>query len=344
MHDAGERLSMPVTPIQARVAALVADELGDRPEVDIVQRSPLGPHALRIDDRACQTHDIADWAGRQPWVDGVAERPRHVYLRIDVEVLVRWVCEGFAVPGAPWAHQGTGRWAVLRCPPAANNDGQSLDARRVVTTAHALGALLRASGYEVAEHEEGGVAANALVAVLDGATRALTVGGVDVRHGALRARHDGSVGVAELINELQYGSGCAHERLAFALLRTPRARRADLDEARLFRSARELDAMCAACRAPERLPETGPPSVAALRALAGELDTVGQVIARALAAMDPAIVLRRARSLTARLPDGAHDPWGDALTATARGVVGALLQMSAIEGERVGDPGDSIVL
>jgi hypothetical protein len=280
----------PVTPVQARATALITEALGTSLDVGVAVRSPLGPRALRIQVAAGKgpsSRDVAAWAERQRWIDGVAERPRHVYARVGVDALRNWVTT--TEPAM------TGRSVTLSWSRAT----QSLTSFRIAMTADALEALLRWCGDEVRRADSG---SGQLAVECDGGRSTVPVAGVDVRHGPLPARHGGTVGLTDLLTEI------GRERLAFGFLRTARPRRVELDDDWLARVEKEYDFIVGACEVPDA---SAAPSDDAVRALALEVDALPVVLARAVGDLDPAIVLRYGRSLAERLQDADDAPLFD---------------------------------
>lgn len=348
MTDPRHRERQPITPLQARVGALVADGLGRPVPVHSADRSPVGPRALRLAlaaPGAPPSHALAEWAERQAWIDAVAARPENVYIRPAVAALEEWLQVDLADPAAACAAGRRDRVTVV-CPAAPEMD--SLTAFRLARCADSLAALLRLCGGGLVVHDGTDAPLRTLVVrEHDGRRRELPVGNVDVRHGALRARHGGLVALDDVLADMDaHEPPSAHARLAFTLLRTPRARRVTLDDTRLARSTHELATLVGACRPPSGAPEAaGTRRPESIRALVLELDRLPSVVARAADAFDPAVVLRYAELLGGLIrelePAAALDP-------VARSALRLALEAAGISQDdldrKAGDLHDAVLL
>jgi hypothetical protein len=324
----------PTGAVQAQVLALLNSYGEGDFTTTIAQRSPLGPRTVRVGagegrERASQVacEDLARWLASQPAVDAVSARPPHVYVRVSTDALRAWVAGGFAVTDSA---EGADQLAVVRFAEPDETQPRSLDAFREAAMGRAVVALLGSRGFDLVIER---VAAGALVEAEPDAELAATrvvvgsafpggaedllapVGGVDVRHGALRARHGGSVSAEDLLHDLRermagrfvranagtepWRDAYAQALLTFALLRTPRAQRVQLDDDKLRREAGDFDAVLAA----RALPRTGVVDDVgedAVREMAVELDLLPIVVGRAAQALEPTFLTRFARSLAER--------------------------------------------
>ncbi len=319
--------------VQAHVLALLNDYGDGDFTTSIAQRSPLGPRTVRIGtggDRERASHvaceDLAQWLASQPAVDAVTTRPPNVYLRVSTDALRAWVADGFSVMEGT---EGIDQLAVVRFAEPDGKRPRTLDEFREAAMGRAVVSLLGSRGFDlVIERVVAGMEPEVDEDAELAATRVVVggafphaaddllapVGGIDVRHGALRARHGGSVSAEDLIGDLggerlsgrfirkadeQASRAYGEALLTFVLLRTGRARRIAIDEDKLRREAADFDAILEA----RALPRTGVVDDAgedAVRELAVELDLLPIVVGRAAQALEPSFLTRFARSLAER--------------------------------------------
>ncbi|HEY6780504.1 MAG TPA: hypothetical protein VI111_06075 [Thermoleophilaceae bacterium] len=350
--------------VQAQVLALLNDYGEGDFTTTIAQRSPLGPRTVRIGagsgrERPSQVacEDLAAWLASQPAVDAVSARPPHVYLRVSTDALRAWVADGFSVIEGT---EGANQLAVVRF---AEPDGQrprTLDEFREAAMGRAVVALLGSRGFDlVIERVVAGEEPEPTSETEFAATRVVVggafphdaedllapVGGIDVRHGALRARHGGSVSAEDLLGDIsgerltgrftreadtEASKAYAEALLTFALLRTGRARRVQLDEDKLKREAADFNAI----REARALPRTGVVDDAgedAVRELAVELDLLPIIIGRAAQALEPSFLTRFARSLAERTRAArAYMPATDPLWPAVDEAIDLALSMAGI--------------
>jgi hypothetical protein len=302
-------------PVEFQVLAMLRDCAGDGFETSIAPRSPLGPRAVRVQLKDAPGRPSPEaWQALgsvledQWWVDAVAPRPRHLYLRVTTDALRTWVAAG-SVPVA--GEEGAGRsirvWLRER-------DPASLEGRRQAAVGRSVAALLASRGFKTS------VAVGAPPAPEGAHLVPVDLGEVDVRHGPLRARHGGSVNVDDVLGDVNdrlapspapagWGDLHAEALLTFVLLRTPRARRIQLDDETLKREAAAFASLLEAraiadtrAAAPDGAglgPATG--SEPAARELASELDLLPGTAARAAEALEPALLIRFTRSVADRV-------------------------------------------
>lgn len=323
--------------VQAQVLALL-NEYSDADFVtSIAQRSPLGPRAVRVatvEERDKASHvaceDLAHWLANQPSVDAVSSRPPHVYLRVSTEALRSWVGEGFtdhSVVGAA----GGAQLAVIRFCDPDEDRARTLEEYREAAMGRAVASLLGSRGFDLvierwsadAEPEAEPDAELAATFVVVGSAFPRTtddllapVGGVDVRHGALRARHGGTVSAEDVLGDIggrlagrfargiddgaAWRSAYADALLTFTMLRTGRSKRVVLDEDKLRREAAEFDEILAA-RTDPRVGVVDDVGEEDVRQLAVELDLLSVATARAAQSLEPSFLIRFARSVAERV-------------------------------------------
>jgi hypothetical protein len=324
--------------VQAQVLALLNEYSDGDFVTTIAQRSPLGPRTVRVAtaaerERASRVacEDLARWLANHPSVDAVSSRPPHVYLRVSTEALRSWVGEGFAEGTVVGDTGGGEQLAVIRFAEPEGDRVRTLDEFREAAMGRAVASLLGSRGFDLVierwspDHEpepEPDAELAATVVVVGGAfprsndDLLAPVGGVDVRHGALRARHGGTVSAEDVLGDISermagrfarkvdpaagWRESYADALLTFAMLRAGRSKRIALDDEKLKREAAEFDAVLAA-RAEPRVGVVDEVGEDDVRELAVELDLLPMVIARAAQALEPSFLIRFARSLADRV-------------------------------------------
>jgi hypothetical protein len=335
-------------PVESRVLALLHECAGGEFETSIAPRSPLGPRVIRVQLREATAaaspeawQALASVLEGQWWVDAVAPRARHLYVRVTTEALRGWVAAG---SGPVTGDEGAGRsvrvWIRAR-------DPGSLAGRRQAAVGRSLAALLSSRGFEtsVVTGEPAARGRGRLVPV--------DLGEVDVQHGPLRARHGGSVTAADVLGEIRdrlapspalaaEGDRYGEALLAFLLLRTPRTRRVQLAdeilerEASAFASVLEAWAIAGTrAAAPDGAglgPVAGDGSEPAVRELATELDLLPGVAARAAEALEPGLLIRFVRSVADRVHAAkTYLPAADALWPAAGEAIDVALSLAGVE-------------
>lgn len=333
-------------PVEAQVLALLRDCAGGEFTASIAPRSPLGPRAVRVQLDGVPGGSSPDaWQALasvledQWWVDAVAPRRQHMYVRVTTDALRAWVAAGL---GPVAGDEGAGRTIRVWL---AGRDPGSLGARRQAAMGRSVAALLASRGFETSVVVGAAPNGGHLVPV--------EIGEVDVRHGPLRARHGGSVNVDDVLGEIrerlapshalgEWSDRYAEALLAFVLLRTPRARRVQLDdemlrrEASTFESVLEARAIADARTAVSAGGGSGPPAGGgaeqAVRELAAELDLLLDAAARAAGALEPALLMRFLRSVADRVHAAkTYLPAADALWSAAGEAIDVALSLAGIE-------------
>ncbi|HMI90654.1 MAG TPA: hypothetical protein VK509_04785 [Polyangiales bacterium] len=261
-------------PAQVRLLEWLSERVPDcELDIAVAQRSPAGPWAFKL-HAPNRVPTCAALLQAESWVERVAVRPQHVYVRVGCERLCEWVAEGFA-DGAAAARvvggaEGRGRSVLVRAVDVdalvAAGVPRPLRMFRETAVARSVAALLRSRGFEVGldllapgreTYDDVWAAAPGSVThtVVVGSgvplpselergdhVVHLPVGEVDVRHGPLRARNGGSVSADDVVAEVAAVSGSEDEAaaygeavLALLLLATPRGRRIQLDDAAVRR-------------------------------------------------------------------------------------------------------------
>lgn len=254
-------------------------------------RSPLGAHALRLrparaERAAADCESLAGWLQSCAWVEQLALRPPHVYLRPQASAAGEWVQAGMAE-----------RLRLLRSrldTAAAPEDGRpgtrSLHQFRIETVATAWQRLCVALGRP--------------------ALPPPAVEGLDVPQGTLRARAGGSVSLQDVISALQAlmrdwpgGAPGASLALRFFLLRWPRGQRVLLTDARLAESQRALALLCRDAGEPPSVVSGGAAAARRRGELAATVDQLDAALQRALEQQDPCPLLRHVLQVAEALDD-----------------------------------------
>ncbi|ETX02038.1 MAG: hypothetical protein ETSY1_05055 [Candidatus Entotheonella factor] len=343
--------------VHARLLARLRDYDDSDFTISIAERSPLGPRAVRVrqtdaldGSRGIDFRNLGSWLEGQVWVEAIAVRPSHIYVRIGTETLRSWVVSESADHRLARGQEGCGQTVVIRCA-APSALQRSLDWFREAAVSRAIVALFTSRGYNVmlapvdgsrgqlghampSSHPgTGKVTAHMVVGSArlpdHGDIIRIPVGAVDVPHGPLRARYGGTVSADDLLVSIRNGSITefrlnggrmvsqdGNDRydeasLAFVLLRTPRARRIQLDNAKLLGEAAAFDSVLTARRfshpgvglaaTADVVPQSSAGgSERAVHDLAIELDLLSTVAARAANDLEPALLARYMRSLADR--------------------------------------------
>lgn len=316
---AAPRLAPHAGPIEREAARLLAEATDGVQAVEIAKRSPVGPAAVKA-EIAGDTARVADSLSSQDWIEEVAVRPRHLYLRVEPAALKAWLASdaGGMLP--------SGAEAKPRESPAPRpGESESLAAFRQEAVAEALVQIETLPGAT-----QGG----------DSPARP-AVGAVDVRYGALRMRHGGVVGAEdaadELIGELDAAllTGLDPARfgrlaLALLLLATPHRKHIQVDDTWLRQGVEEIGKLVQALRStPSADPPVKPSEKEVGRAvhlLALELNGLPKKASMAAERREPAFLARFALSL-ATLVEGATLPSADPLRDVAAAALAASLRL-----------------
>jgi hypothetical protein len=335
----------------AAQAALARDGRGSF-LASMAERSPVGPKALRIctagpeGKAACA--ELAAWLASQPWVGASASRPPNVYVRVALDAFEAWVIAGVAAPTFGRGCEGVGARVRLHFREPEVTASDALQRLRQSLTGRALASMLTSRGFAVASEPE--------LSTADVASRELcpqlSVGGVDIVHGPLRARLGGAAGSEDLKREIfehlrkDCGSpdrcdAYAELALAMLLLRTEPSGHVRLDDARLQAECSMLGAIVTALALPEQLspssqlPEPVPTRIdseGVLREVLADLDEFPRIAARAASHLDPSLVLRCVRSLAERTIAAApHIPAGDPLWRAIATVMNLGFELLALD-------------
>jgi hypothetical protein len=263
---------------------------------EVAPRSPLGDHALRVrpaqeENSALACQQLAAWLEPRPWVEQLALRPPHVYVRLSTNVAEAWVQAGMT-ERQQWLHAAS--TASLNGAPAAccANPKQPLQQLRQDAVQETWQRLCEVLG------------------VTEGPPPLAE--GVDIPQGTLRARSGGSVGVQDVLTALQasmthWGTRApsAEAALRFLLLRAPRGQRVPLTDARLADSQRALARLRGVCDM-STIPVVAPAGTALRRSeLAALLDQFDAVLLRAWDQQDACPLLRHVQQIVEAL-DAAH--------------------------------------
>ncbi|HET8954966.1 MAG TPA: hypothetical protein VFN18_04840 [Solirubrobacterales bacterium] len=284
----------------------------------LATRSTLGPGTIILrpaggsDD--AELDDLAAWLGEQPGVEQVARKKSALHVRLELEALRAWFCDG-------WQEE-------------APADGESPKAGVAMPEPESPCSLGDARRQCVGR----------AIAVLLGEGVEVEVAEVDTRHDRLRARHGGSVTLENLLADIRDDSILLEDRtrseefaealVSYLMTHVPRTRRLGIDNEIVGQKLTELDEILAAqALAEEKFGATSPHPLDLapqgedrIRAVVGLLESAPSVRASARNQLDPAPVNRLLR-LAAQAVEAARDdlPDGDPLwLASARTLEEAL--------------------
>jgi hypothetical protein len=272
----------------------------------LATRSTLGPGTIILrpagDQDEAELDDLAAWLGDQPGLEQVARKKSHLHVRLELETLRGWFCDGWQEE--PRANGESPNVSVAMPEPESPC---SLSSARRQCVGRAIAVLL-GEGVEVEVAE------------------------VDTRHDRLRARHGGSVTLENLLADIRDDSILLEDRtrseeyaqalVAYLMTHVPRTRRLGVDNEIVGQKLTELDEILAAqALAEEKFEATSPHPLDLapqaedrIRTLVGLLESAASVKASARHHLDPAPINRLLR-LLAQTVDAARDdlPDGDPL-------------------------------
>ncbi|HEV2998483.1 MAG TPA: hypothetical protein VGX16_05205 [Solirubrobacteraceae bacterium] len=329
-------------PIQRRLLELLSGYTTGSFQTSIATNSPLGPGTIRV--RAVEENGktsvlageaVTEWLGSQPGVEEVAWRIPYVHVRFETDVLREWVNEGTRAGESGRGHEGDGREAVIGAAGLETGRPRSLEEFRRTALARAAGALMGSRGFQVSLRESSEESAWIELPPASPAT-AINIAGVDVKNGPMRARHGGTILVADLVADVRRGSlslgelepepeeaeALGEALVTFLLARVERERRVVLDDRAIRGGALELGTILLAARLASSRAEGVQRGVRAggaegggsggseaegvvsengadesVRALASHVEWFSGVAARAAAQLEPALLIRYAVSL-----------------------------------------------
>ena len=300
-----------VAPIsQDLVVSRLRDTLGIQLRASLAERSPVGPRAIRLDaGRPSECGALAQAIGRLEWIGGVESRPPNVYVSLSDEALLECVIAELEC-GLPFeSHVDERRSEDPACE-------EELAAFRRHAVERCTSTLARAHGRRELHADS------------------VSVGGVDVRQGPLRARYGGMVTVADLQREVEASDRPAALRLM--LLRADRQRRVVIDDAYMCREAadaRRLLEVAATVPAGRVWPDEIP---SLCRPLAAQLDVVLHSLERAMRLSEPAILVRYAHELRTRADVIEHRlPLAMPIRDVVKRVERTLLNLTAVRSPEV---------
>lgn len=302
-------------PIDSEVRRLLSELLDGVLSIQVVQRSPVGLGAVKI----AIDHDPATAAIRlkdESWVEAIAIRPKHLYLKLETNTLCSWVATRYEGRSARGGLNATSPDDSIGTTPP-----ESLTVFRRSAVAMALSRILAAPEADNPD---------------------VPVGGIDVRFGALRMRHGGIVSVGDAAAEIAQGipgplgspgSDRALDALAVLVLSTHRERHVHIDDEWIRRGATALGHLAEGFpRSPgddtgRHLKRDGAEADQAVRRLAIELNALPRYTSFAETRLDPSYLARFALSIAARSSAarlGPADPLRDAVRVALRLSLGLL--------------------
>lgn len=278
----------------------------------VATRSTLGPGTIILrpaggQDEA-ELNDLAAWLGDQQGVEQVAGKKSDLHVRLELEALRGWFCDG-------WQEE-------------AQVDGESPNVGVAMPEPESPSSLGDARQQCVGR----------AIAVLLGEEVEVEVAEVDTRHDRLRARHGGSVTLENLLADIRDDSILLEDRtrseeyaqalVSYLMTHVPRRRRLSVDNEIVGQKLTELDEILAARSLAEEKFEAmsphpfdlPPQAEDRIRTSIGLLESATSVRESARHQLDPAPVNRLLR-LLAQAVDAARDdlPDGDPLwQASAR--------------------------
>jgi hypothetical protein len=291
----------------------------------LATRSTLGPGTIVLRPAGGQDEagldELAAWLGDQPGLEQVARKKSHLHVRLEMETLRAWYCDG-------WQELAAADGELSRVGVAMPEPGSpcSLGCARRQSVGRSIAALLGA-GAEV----ELSASPDEHIWVQDGdggEPRQVEVAEVDTRHDRLRARHGGSVTLENLLADIRDDFIVPEDRkrseeyaealVSYLMTHLPRKRRLGVDNETVSQKLNELDEIQAAQNlAAEKFEATNPHPLDLspqaedrIRALIGLLESAASVRAIALHQLDPAPVNRLLR-LLAQGVDAARDDLQD---------------------------------
>jgi hypothetical protein len=353
--------AVPEGPVQRRLLQLLGERSpGFEMTTSLATRSTLGPGTIALrplgDAEDSELDALAAWVGAQPGVEQVARKKSQLHVRLALDVLRVWFCDGWQeeLPASPDEPQ-----AVTVAIPEPDSP-TSLGAARQASVARSIAALL-------GERHELEVTASADEHIwVDGGEgspkpgpQRVDVAEVDLRHDRLRARHGGAVTLEDLLADIsddaialegrKRSDDFAEALVSCLMTQVPRKRRLGVDNEAVSQKLSELDEIEAARTLAEEKGEGMSPAILdpspqaedRIRTLIRLLEAALSARSAARRQLDPALVNRLLRPLAqaieaARddLPDG--DPlWpasAEILASALRSVAPAAAQLAPASG------------
>jgi len=339
--------ALPEGPVQRRLLQLLGERSpGLEMKTSLATRSTLGPGTIALrplsEAEDSELDDLAAWLGAQPGVEQVARKQSQLHVRLALDVLRVWFCDG-------WQEElpGERRAVSVAIPEAASPC--SLGAARKASVAGSIAALL-------GDRHEVEVIASADEHVwVDGAggspepgPQRVDVAEVDLRHDRLRARHGGAVTLEDLLDDIRddfialegrkRSDGFAEALVSCLTTQVPRRRRLGVDNEGVSQKLSELDEIEAARALAEEKGESVSPEIFDLSPQAEDrIRTLIRLLEAALSArsaartqLDPAPVSRLLRPLAQAIEAAREDLRdGDPLWPAAAAILeGALASVA----------------
>jgi hypothetical protein len=350
-------------PVQERLLTLLCSYSSAPFLTSIAERSPIGPCVIRVTWRhgedassARESDVLVRWLRRQREIGAAAAKPPHVYVRPTLDVARVWAtaCVVSADMRATDDNLVMGARGVER-----SWSDEMTDCRRAATldsiaeVLHVRGrgtgnARAPAPGREGTYSSHGASSDRTKIAE----TATLHVGAVDIRKGAWRATHGGSVTATDAQADARawlgmhygdFGAEACEAFLRFVFVSTMRRRRLVLDSIKLLNDAVAFDGILGMRRMASAKLESdagvdGSVSGESVRAeqamyaLVVALDRLPQALSEAAAELEPATMSRMLRNLIRRAY-AARDFLGvnDPLWRLIDGAIEVILRLLSID-------------
>lgn len=319
--------AVPEGPVQRRLLQLLGERsTGFRMMTSLATRSTLGPGTIALrplgEVEDSELDDLAAWLGAQPGVEEVARKKSQLHVRLALDVLRVWFCDGWQeeLPGEP-------RAVSVAIPEAASPC--SLAAARRASVGHSIAALLgERHEVEVTASADEHVWVDGAEESPDSGPQQVDVAEVDLRHDRLRARHGGAVTLEDLLDDIRddaialegrkRSDGFAEALVSCLMTQSPRKRRLGVDNEAVSQKLAELDEIEATKALAEEKGEAVSPEILDLPPQAEDrIRTLIRLLEAAMSArsaarrqLDPALVNRLLRPL-AQAIEAARDDLRD---------------------------------
>ena len=316
--------AVPEGPVQRRLLQLLGEHsTGIEMTTSLATRSTLGPGTIALrplgEAQDSELDDLAAWLGAQPGVEQVARKKSQLHVRLALDVLRVWFCDGWQeeLPAEP-------RAITVAIPEAGSPC--SLGAARRASVAGSLAALLgERHEVEVTASPDEHVWVGGAGDPPDQGLQRVDVAEVDLRHDRLRARHGGAVDLEDLLADIRDDAIALEGRkrsdpfaealVSCLMTQVPRKRRLGVDNEAVTQKLTELDEIeaartlaeeKAAAVSPEIL-DLPPQAEDRIRTLIRLLEATLSARSAARSQLDPAPVSRLLRPLAQAIEAARED-------------------------------------